>query len=94
MDLTDIINSGNYTLVDVREETELEIDGKFDNAIHIPLGQIENEIELITDLKKPVIIFCRSGNRSGRAVDFLESQGIEDLFNGGGFLELSKIIKL
>ncbi len=91
MTIEEIIFSGKYTLIDVREELELENDGKIASAIHIPLGEITNNVEEISQMPKPVIIFCRSGNRSGKAVEYLESQGLEELYNGGGYNDLSKI---
>jgi rhodanese-related sulfurtransferase len=39
-------------------------------------------------MKGPKIIFCRSGGRSGQACQFLAQNGLEDLFNGGGFMQL------
>jgi rhodanese-related sulfurtransferase len=35
-----------------------------------------------------VILFCRSGNRSGKALEYLNSQGLKDGYNGGGWAEL------
>jgi phage shock protein E len=92
MTIEEIIKNGTYTLVDVRESEELEIDGKIDFAVHIPLGEIPNHIDEISDLTKPIILFCRSGNRSGKAIDFLEKQAVEELYNGGGYNDLIQII--
>ena len=92
MTIEEIIKGKQYTLIDVREAEELETDGKINSAIHIPLADIQDNIEEIAQMQKPIILFCRSGNRSGRAIDFLESEGIENLYNGGGYNDLSKII--
>lgn len=75
-------------LVDVREPSENEafnIGGKL-----LPLGQIRNmQIEEIESLKdKEVICYCRSGNRSGQACQFLDSIGFTNTWNlTGGMLE-------
>ncbi|MBS1572759.1 MAG: rhodanese-like domain-containing protein [Bacteroidetes bacterium] len=91
--LEDILKSGNYSLVDVREPMELEMDGEFDNAINIPLGEIEERKEEILSLENPVVLFCKSGNRSGRALEFLEANGLKNGYNGGGFAHLKSVIE-
>jgi len=92
MTAQEIILSGKGTLIDVREEMELITEGSVPNAIHIPLDEVEDRIEEIEQLEKPLVIFCRSGNRSGKAIDFLESEGISDLYNGMGFRDVLAIL--
>ena len=89
MNLQDIASKA--TFIDVREELELLTDGKLDHALHIPLGEIEERIEEIRELPKPIILFCRSGNRSGRAIEFLQENGIEELYNGGGYVDVKEL---
>ncbi|WP_299103742.1 molybdopterin-synthase adenylyltransferase MoeB [uncultured Tenacibaculum sp.] len=64
-------NINSYNLLDVRETWEREeyhIGGQ-----HIPLGELEHRFsELKTD--KPVVVYCKSGKRSSRAIEFLESK--------------------
>ena len=74
-------------IVDVREpheKAEFNIGG-----VLIPLGQIQSmQIDEIEDLKdKEVILYCRSGNRSGQACMFLEAMGFKNTKNlVGGIL--------
>ena len=68
-------------LLDVREpheNAEFNIGGKL-----IPIGKIQSQqIEEIEDLKnEEVILYCRSGNRSGQAAMFLDSMGFENTKN-------------
>jgi rhodanese-related sulfurtransferase len=68
-------------LVDVREDEEL-IDLTFysEGMLHIPLSQLETRIaELPKD--KTLIIACKSGNRSARAIKVLENSLPNKLFN-------------
>jgi len=44
-------------------------------------------------MKKPIIAYCRSGNRSGTAVSILKQYGITDAVNGGGFEDLKQNMK-
>ena len=93
MNLQDLIKTGNYTLIDVREPIELELDGAIENAINIPLGEIENRLMEIKSIDRPKILFCRSGGRSGNATQFLIQQGNTDVTNGGGYGFLRKLIE-
>ena len=80
-DLTrDIIESG--TLIDVRTEDEVEEDGLFEGAIHIPLDKISESMDFVETLEFPLVLYCRSGNRSAKAVAFLEENGFGDVYNG------------
>ena len=74
-------------IVDVREpheNTEFNIGGTL-----IPLGKIQTmQIEEIEDLKdQELILYCRSGNRSGQACMFLDAMGFKNTKNlVGGML--------
>lgn len=68
-------------IIDVREPEEHEafnIGGKL-----IPLGRFkEDDIEELEELKEQeVIVYCRSGNRSGQAALILEDQGFKNVKN-------------
>lgn len=86
--LEEVIKTGNYSLVDVREPMELDMDGAIEGALNIPLGEVQERQEEILSMEKPVILFCRSGNRSGKALEFLQNQGLQEGYNGGGYQDL------
>ena len=69
MDIQEILNQGNYHLIDVREPEELIANGAIEGAENIPLGEVENHADEIAKLDGNVIFFCRSGNRSGKATE-------------------------
>lgn len=82
------LDSGeNLHLLDVREDherAEFNIGGT-----HIPVGKVQamqvDEIEGWKD--DEVIVYCRSGNRSGMAGMFLEQMGFKNVVNlTGGML--------
>lgn len=93
MTTKEAIKSEKATLIDVRELKELQEEGSVAGAIHIPLGEIPKHIEEIEAMQKPVILFCRSGNRSGKAIDFLENHGLTDLYNGMGFKDVLSVLE-
>ena len=89
----DVLRAGNYHLIDVREPLELEMDGHIEEAQNIPLGELEDRKQEILNLSGTKIFFCRSGNRSGKAVDYFKSEGMTDVYNGGGYNDLSQTLE-
>lgn len=71
-------------IIDVREVDEVK-EGKIPSAIHIPLGLIEFRMHEL-DKNKEYVMVCRSGNRSGLAARFLESQGFTVINMLGGMM--------
>ncbi|ACJ29866.1 Phage shock protein E [Shewanella piezotolerans WP3] len=72
-------------IVDVRTAEEFA-QGHLPNAINIPFEQIAKafaERKIATD--KSVVLYCRSGRRSGIANDALISAGYSHTYNGGGY---------
>ncbi len=76
----------NLHFYDVREEHEYEEDNL--GAILIPLAELPDHVSELEDLKDAeIIIHCRSGARSGKAVNYLESLGFTHARNVvGGIL--------
>lgn len=71
-------------LIDVREVDEVE-SGHIPSIIHIPLGLLEFRMHEL-DKSESYIMVCRSSARSGRATQFLESQGFDVTNMVGGML--------
>jgi rhodanese-related sulfurtransferase len=62
-------------LVDVRAEHEWEA-GRIAGAVHLPLAELaERTGEL--DKDRPVVLYCRGGNRSTMATDALADAGFK-----------------
>lgn len=93
MSLIEVLKAGNYHLIDVREPMELEMDGHIEGAQNIPLGEIEDRKQEIVNLNGMKIFFCRSGNRSGKATDYFKSQGMTEVYNGGGYQEVRETLE-
>lgn len=79
----------NATIVDVRTQEEF-LEGHFPNAINIPLDHVDQKINEFKKMPTPIIVYCRSGNRSGIAVSILNEHGIADAFNGGSLDDLKQ----
>lgn len=93
MSIEEVLKTGNYHLIDVREPMELEMDGEIESALNIPLGEIEGRKEEVMQLEGPKIFFCRSGNRSGKALEFFKYENMSDIYNGGGFADVQKSLE-
>ncbi|MBI3562921.1 MAG: rhodanese-like domain-containing protein [Gammaproteobacteria bacterium] len=79
-----LINRDNAVVLDVREENEFH-SGHIVNAIHIPLSFLKSRIsELEKHKDKPIIVGCRSGQRSATACGILKKHGFEKVFNLNG----------
>ncbi|BDD10202.1 rhodanese domain protein [Fulvitalea axinellae] len=78
----------DFVLIDVREENEYQltnIGGEF-----MPLSRLNDFVEQIPEDKK-VVVMCRSGVRSARAIEQLERLGFENCYNlEGGILDYGK----
>jgi len=71
-----LLNDGNkLNIIDVREVDEVRA-GIIPGAINMPLGLVEFRMPEL-DKSKEYIMVCRSGARSGRASQFLESYGFK-----------------
>ena len=83
MNIQDLINDSQTTIVDVRTEEEF-LEGNVKGSINIPLHEVVDRVE---ELKKiqPLVLCCLSGNRSGQATAFLQAQGCDEVYNGGGW---------
>jgi phage shock protein E len=71
-------------ILDVREQSEYDA-GHIPGVTLIPLNDVPNRLSEIPK-DKPVIVTCRSGNRSGQATDFLRQQGYTNVHNMTGGL--------
>lgn len=66
-------------LVDVRTPAEFAA-GSVEGAVNIPLDEVESRVNEFKG-KPSVIVFCRSGNRSGQAKSILEANGVNNVTN-------------
>jgi rhodanese-related sulfurtransferase len=71
-------------LVDVRLSEEWDA-GHIEGAKHIPLDSLSSRAGEI-DRSKPVVLYCRSGDRSGGVADALEASGWDVASMEGGLV--------
>jgi phage shock protein E len=71
-------------VIDVRTPAEWHT-GHLDGAEHIEWQDIGEKIDQLTSNKHDnIYLYCRSGNRSGKAMTILKQQGYTNVINAGG----------
>jgi phage shock protein E len=88
-ELKTAVNDGAF-LVDVRTPSEFA-GGSVKGAVNIPLDTIAKNLEKFKN-KKNIVVFCRSGNRSGQALAILKQQGYLNVMNGGTWEDVSRLL--
>lgn len=72
----------NAVVMDVRTQQEFD-NGHYSNATHIPYDEIaERASELNFAKDDLVVVYCRSGNRAGKAKATLNQLGYTNVING------------
>mgnify|MGYP001230054501 CR=1 FL=1 len=87
-------NNNECNLIDIRDDNELEKEGRIENSIHMSRGLLEFSIHpesvLVKkeklDLNKEIVLFCAAGGRSALAAKTLKDMGFEKVSHvDGGF---------
>ena len=86
--LQDLIRTDSNTeLVDVRSTQEF-LEGRLNNAINIPLYELNKNAEnILKDKNKPIILYCQVGVRSKKAYKILKEKGYRNLYMLEGGLD-------
>jgi len=78
-ELAERLRGAKLTLLDVREPHELEISA-LPNVLNIPLGQLAGRLTEL-DSAAEMVILCKGGTRSARALELLVSAGFRKVKN-------------
>jgi rhodanese-related sulfurtransferase len=80
-------NKSKWVIVDVRTAEEFQ-QGHVPNAINIPLSNIIEDTSALNSSKgKPIVLYCRSGYRAGKAAQTLHKNGFENLHHLEGDMQ-------
>ena len=80
--LKELVKNPSTVVVDVRSPWEFDT-SHIPGAKNIPLEEVPYKVEEFRSFNCPVVLYCRSGNRSGMAVSILKQNGIAEVYNGG-----------
>ena len=73
--------NNNGLIVDVRSKMEFDT-GNVKGSVNVPLESLKHKTSKLKNMKRPLVLVCRSGARSGTAAYQLSQEGIECI-NGG-----------
>ena len=80
-----LVNESKARILDVRTPRET-VAGFAENAIIIPVDELEARAHELPKDGKPLVIYCAAGVRSAAACEYLSSLGHDGLYNlAGGF---------
>ena len=76
--------AAEHVLIDVRTPEEFA-SGHIADAVNIPVDQLASRLSEVPQ-DKPVVLYCRSGNRSGQAAQILDRAGYTQIYDLGGIV--------
>ena len=82
----------SMTVIDVRTEAEWNT-GHLEGALHI---EWQDVLKISSDVDKDeeIFLYCRSGNRSGKATKILLDAGFVNAKNAGSILDASELLDI
>lgn len=86
-----LMTKDGVQIIDVRTANECA-DGMIDGAKNMDINSSDFSSQLATlDAKKPVLVYCRSGGRSGRAAGMMKDLGFTEVYDlRGGYMNWPK----
>lgn len=79
------LNSEGHLLIDVRTPQEFD-SGHIPGAININVEELASRLAEIPD-DEPIVVYCRSGNRSSQAARILDGAGYQGIYDLGGIID-------
>lgn len=91
LELKELLSTDNIQLIDVRTQREVK-QGSIETALFIDFFDKDFLIKVNRKVskKRPVYLYCRSGNRSGKATKMLLENGFEVYNVLGGYTNWKK----
>ncbi|MCG9479751.1 MAG: rhodanese-like domain-containing protein [Actinomycetia bacterium] len=71
-----------YFLLDVRTQEEYDY-GHLEGAYLVPVNELDQRLDELPQ-NKPIVVYCRSGNRSARAAEILINNDFKEVYDMGG----------
>jgi rhodanese-related sulfurtransferase len=79
-------------VIDVRSGTEFDR-GHVPDAFNIPAERVGTSADRLKAAGKPVIVCCQSGARSAKAVKELKARGLKEVYNGGSWQNVVRLME-
>lgn len=91
VDYAELVKNG-AVILDVRSKAEFA-SGHIKGSVNIPVENLQNNLNKLSNKEKAIITCCASGMRSGTAKNLLKSKGYSTVYNGGGWRSLNNKIR-
>lgn len=85
------MNISEAKIIDVRTPGEFA-GGHVEGSINIPLDTFQQRITELVAMKEPLVLCCASGSRSMMACQFLAQNGKPDIYNGGPWQNVERLL--
>jgi rhodanese-related sulfurtransferase len=83
-------SGGNSVLLDVRTQGEVDA-GALKDSLHLDSREFDIRYKELDHLRQQnILVFCKSGGRSGDVAQKLTNLGFPNVFNVGGYEDLTK----
>lgn len=80
-DASELVDDTSFTILDVRTIDEYKA-SHIKRAIVIPVQELQKRVSEIEHFKdKKVLVYCRTGNRSKKALQILQQNGFSQLYH-------------
>jgi phage shock protein E len=89
--IKELVKNPSTVIVDVRSPWEFDME-HVPGALNIPLEEVPQKVDEFRAFHKPLVLYCRSGNRSGMAVSILKQNGLSEVYNGGGLDDIQILL--
>ena len=90
MNLSELVRNTETTIVDVRTSEEFA-NSRVEDSVNIPLNLVPDNIQTLKKMQ-PLVLCCAAGVRSGQAMEFLKFNGLNEVYNGGSWQDVQKIL--
>lgn len=87
-----LVDDDHARVIDVRTRSEYEV-SHYPGSDNIPLDALPHHLEALKYETRPLVLYCRSGVRSGVGVNFLHQHGLASVHNGGGLDDMMRLTK-
>jgi len=79
-------------IIDIRTAAEFDR-GKVRDSVNIPIDRININLKRIVQMNKPIVICSNSDSENDRVIDVLKANGVKEIYNGGNWTRMSRIMR-
>lgn len=91
MNLQEVVKNENTVIVDVRTRDEFA-SGHVAGSKNIPLNELMTRKSELDSIEGNIVLCCASGGRSNMAQQLLRQNGMSNIYDGGGWMEVNGLL--